>query len=172
MINEVTYMEILGSEYPNVQVEARGDGSDYDSLVWQGGDPLPSKAELDADRATATKVRVWLEIKAKRDSLQQSGVKVGTHWFHSDNTSRIQQLGLLLFGASLPAGIMWKTLDGSFVQMTPTLAQQIFQASAISDMAIFAVAEQHKARMLASPHPTTYDFSGGWPPTFTGSPLL
>jgi hypothetical protein len=165
-------MEVLGMEYPNVQAEAQGDGSDYDLLVWQGGDPLPSKAELDADRDYQTRVRVWLEIKAKRDALQGSGVKVGTHWYHSDVSSRVQQLGLLLFGASLPTGIMWKTLDGAFVPMTPTLAQQIFQASAASDMAIFAVAEHHKAMMTASPSPTTYDFSGGWPATYTGSLLL
>jgi hypothetical protein len=165
-------MEVLGIEYPNVQAEAQGDGSDYDLLVWQGGDPLPSKEEMDADRDYWTRVRVWLEIKAKRDALQASGVKVGTHWYHSDVSSRVQQLGLLLFGASLPTGIMWKTLDGAFVSMTPTLAQQIFQSSAASDMAIFAVAEGHKARMNASPTPTTYDFSGGWPATYTGSLLL
>ena len=172
MINEVTYMEVLSLEYPNVQVHARGDGSDYEQLRWTGGDPLPTKAEMDTDRDYYTRVRVWEAIKAKRDLLQASGVKVGTHWFHSDVQSRVQQLGLLLFGASLPTGIMWKTLDGAFVLMTPTLAQQIFQASAASDMAIFAVAEHHKAAMVASPTPTTYDFSGGWPATYTGSLLL
>jgi hypothetical protein len=56
--------------------------------------------------------------------------------------------------------------------MTPTLAQQIFQASAVSDMTIFSVAEYHKTRMMASPDPTAYDFSGGWPATYTGSLLL
>jgi hypothetical protein len=171
-ISEVSYMEVLSLEFPNVQADALGDGTDYDLIVWKGGDPLPPKEVLDTRRDYQTRVRVWLEIKAKRDLLQSSGVKVGTHWFHSDVQSRIQQLGLLLFGASLPTGIMWKTLDGAFVPMTPQLAQQIFQASAMSDMTIFAVAEQHKAQMMASAHPTTYDFSGGWPATYTGSLLL
>jgi hypothetical protein len=165
-------MEVLSLEYPNIDAQCLGDGSDYESIVWVAGDPLPSKAHLDEDREYHTRVRVWQAIKEKRDELQSSGVKVGANWFHSDVTSRVQQLGLLLFGASLPANIMWKTLNGAFVQMTPTLAQQIFQASAVSDMTIFGVAEYHKTRMMAAADPTTYDFSGGWPATYTGSLLL
>ena len=67
---------------------------------------------------------------------------------------------------------MWKTLNGAFVQMSNALALQIFQSSAAQDVAIFTVAEQHKAAMLALANPLEYDFSGGWPPTYTGSILL
>jgi hypothetical protein len=171
-IEEVTYMEVLGDEYPNVKVQALGDGSDYEMLHWTGGDPLPSKEELDSDRLYSTRVRVWSVIKAKRDQLQQSGVKVGTHWYHSDLSSRIQQLALVMFGANLPTSIMWKTLDGAFVLMTPLLASQIFQSSAASDIAIFTAAETHKARMMASAAPHLYDFSAGWPASYTGNLLL
>jgi hypothetical protein len=54
-------------------------------------------------------------------------------------------------------------MDGTFVNMTPTLAQQIFNATAVSDTSIFAAAEVHKANMLASDDPQNYDFSTGWP---------
>lgn len=108
----------------------------------------------------------WKEISSERDRRKSNGVKVGLNWFHSDDTSRIQQIGLVMFGANMPAGIMWKTLTGSFVQMSPTLALQIFMAVAASDISIFTIAEQHKSAMLASQNPKEYDYSLGWPITF------
>lgn len=88
-------------------------------------------------------------------------------WFHSDDSSRIQQLALSMMGNSIPAGLMWKTLTLTpppvFVEMTPALAQGIFQATAASDAAIFAAAEVHRIAMEASDTPETYDFSSGWP---------
>ena len=102
-------------------------------------------------------------IKAERDRRKAGGVKVGSKWFHSDDGSRIQQMGLVMMGAGIPANLQWKTMDGSFITMTQTLASQVFQAVAASDQAIFTVAEQHKATMEASADPASYDYSGGWP---------
>lgn len=108
----------------------------------------------------------WARIKAERDRRKAGGVKVGAKWFHSDDGSRIQQMGLVMMGANLPAGLQWKTMDGSFIVMTPALAQQIFTGQAASDQAIFAVAEQHRVAMEASPDPAAYDFSTNWPKIF------
>jgi hypothetical protein len=72
---------------------------------------------------------VWRLIQAERDRRRANGVRVGANWYHSDDTSRIQQLGLLLMGANMPPGIMWKTMSNTFIEMTPILAQQIFQAT-------------------------------------------
>lgn len=110
----------------------------------------------------------WLEIKAERERRKAGGVKVAGKWFHSDDASRIQQLGLVMMGANLPAGLQWKTMDGSFITMTPAIAQQVFTGQAASDQAIFAAAEAHKAAMEASADPSAYDFSGGWPAIFAG----
>lgn len=111
---------------------------------------------------------IWSQIKAKRDELTENGgFKVGTKWFHSDQRSRNQQLGLVLLGDNIPSGLQWKTMDGSFVTMTKTLAGQILGAGAASDAAIFAVAETHKAALEASEDPSTYDFSGDWPEVFS-----
>lgn len=121
--------------------------------------PAPTLAEKKAAR--------WSEIKTERDRrIQSSGYKVGTKWFHSDTFSRTQQMGLVMMGASIPANTPWKTMDGSTVVMTQTLAGQIFATAAGSDIAIFAAAEAHKAAMEASADPATYDFSGGWPKAF------
>lgn len=109
----------------------------------------------------------WEEIKAERDRrTEQGGYKVGTKWFHSDQKSRSQQLGLVLLGANIPANLQWKTMDGSFVTMTAALAQQLLAAAAASDQAIFAAAEAHRQAMEASADPAAYDFSTGWPKVF------
>ena len=158
-----TYLEVMP---PGVDVHCAGDGSDYDCIVWTGGNPLPSKAALDILILEATKKHQWLEIKDTRDRYKFGGVKVGENWFHSDDTSRIQQLGLLALGANLQAGVMWKTMTGAFVEMTPTLAQQIFLATAVSDLRIFKKAEEKRLEMLASPNPSQYDSTTGWPITF------
>ncbi len=161
-----TYIEAIGEYFPNVQATAPTGSMEYEDLVWLSGDPLPSKTELDARRRQLDQDRMWRRIQAERDRRRAGGVRIGTNWFHSDDTSRIQQLGLLLMGANMPPNIMWKTMGNNFVLMTPTLAQQIFQATGTQDMQIFAVAEQHRAQMMAAANPTTYNFMTGWPPTF------
>ena len=113
------------------------------------------------------KAQAWERIKAERDRRKYLGVKVGAHWFHSDDSSRIQQLALVMMGSAIPAGLMWKSLTLTpppvFVEMTPALASSIFQATAAQDAAIFAAAEAHRVAMEASSSPQDYDCSGGWP---------
>lgn len=116
--------------------------------------------------ASQVKFSKWAEIKTERDRrIQTGGYKVGAKWFHSDQMSRIQQIGLVMIGTNIPA-VQWKTMDGSFVTMTQTLAGQIFAAAAASDIAIFATSETHKAAMEASSDPAQYDFSAGWPTVY------
>ena len=114
--------------------------------------PVPTKSEM------------WTRIKAERDRrIQLGGYKVGTKWYHSDTFSRTQQMGLVMMGANIPANTPWKTMDGSFVVMTQTLAGQIFGTAAASDIAIFTAAETHNAAMNASATPETYNYLTGWP---------
>lgn len=139
------------------------DGQSNGKRIEGGDDGLPV---LSAHPA-ATPAAMWGLIKAERDRrIQLGGYKVGDKWYHSDTFSRTQQMGLVLMGQTMPSGIQWKTMDGSFVEMTPALASQIFQGAAASDIAIFAAAEQHKAAMEASADPGAYDFTSGWPPVF------
>ena len=120
--------------------------------------PALTLAEL---QATA-----WNGIKAERDRRKAGGVKVGAKWFHSDDGSRIQQMGLVMMGAGIPANLQWKTMDGSFITMTQALAGNVFAAAAASDQAIFAAAEGHRVAMEASADPAAYDYSTGWPKIF------
>lgn len=157
-------------------IHAFKDGRDgyYQVDVPDGEEPPQwtkafTPCEVVAVPIDAVKAEKWEAIKAERDRRTgQGGYKVGTKWFHSDQKSRSQQLGLVLLGANIPAGLQWKTMDGSFVTMTQQLAGQILAAGAASDQAIFAAAETHKAAMESSADPSSYDFSGGWPAIFAG----
>lgn len=135
-----------------------------------------------ADPPPPTAAEIWYCIKAKRDSVKAGGVKVGSHWFHSDEASRTQYVGLLrMADAAVTAGgsgsttlqysgqdIQWKTMDGTFIKMTVQCANDVFAAVSGLDFAAFGVAEAHKAAMEAAADPATYDFSTGWPATFGG----
>jgi len=109
------------------------------------------------------KAQVWQGIKSERDRRKAGGVKVGAKWFHSDDGSRIQQIGLVMMGAGIPADLQWKTMDGSFIAMNQTVAGAVFAAAAANDQAVFAVAEGHRVAMEASADPASYDYSTGWP---------
>lgn len=117
---------------------------------------------------TALRAAHWKDIKAERDKrIQTGGYQAAGKWFHSDTFSRTQQMGLVMMGASIPGGLQWKTMDGSFVTMTQTLAGQVFAAAAASDAALFARAEQIKATMDADP--AAFDLAAhAWPPVFGG----
>lgn len=102
----------------------------------------------------------WEKIKQLRDSLiEYGGCLVQGHWFHSDVRSKQQQIALVMMGASIPAGLQWKTMDGSFVTMTQALAAELFAAQAAREQAIFATAEAK--RRDNSP------ISDGWPAQYT-----
>ena len=128
-------------------------------------DELPQ--EQAAQNLARARAAAWEAIKRERDRRAGLGAKVGQHWFHSDQKSRPQQLGLVLLGTNIPAGLQWKTLTLTpppvFVPMTQQLAQAIVSATAASDTAIFTAAEVHRIAVELSTAPQNYDFSTGWP---------
>lgn len=153
--------------YPDIELSrgclVQDDGAGPYIAAWNDPRPQPTADEIAAAAKPAALAIVTEAIKSERDRRKGLGCPVGPHRFHSDDASRIQQLGLLMFGAAMPAGIKWKTMDGSFADMTPTLAQQIFAAQAARDMGLFAVCEQHLVAARAADDPLKYDYSAGWP---------
>ena len=137
---------------------------------------------VDPPRPTASDI--WERIKAERERRKSGGfkVKVGSSnkWFHSDADSRIQHLGLKDKARDLIAGggvmtdnliilgqtVKWKTMDGSFVDVSAQVAFDIVSAAGDLDAQLFAAAETHKATMEASADPASYDFSAGWPKVY------
>ena len=155
----MTLTATLHALTPGAQSVSDLGGGAY-SITEAGGATRPATSE---EIHAAAVLYVAEQIKAERDRRKGAGCPVGGHVFHSDDSSRIQQLGLVMMGASLPAGIMWKTADNGFVEMTPTLAGQIFAAQATRDTMLFAVAQQHIAGAAAAANPLEYDYSTGWP---------
>lgn len=108
-------------------------------------------------------------IKSYRDYLVvNGGYNVNGKWYHSDGLSRTQQLALVLLGGSLPAGIEWKTMDKTFVTMTPALAAQVFQAAVTKDTAVFAHSESLIAAIQAAVDPSIINIYTGWPENYNG----
>lgn len=128
---------------------------------------LPTLSAEHSETRDEILARKWLEIKSYRDKLtQQGGYKAQGKWFHSDTFSRSQQLGLVIMGNNIPAGLQWKTMDGSFIEMTPALAQAVFQAAALQDNLVFFYAEQLNQQVHSSDKPASIDISQGWPETY------
>jgi hypothetical protein len=166
----MNYVEIISNKFPTSFVSCSGDATVYENIVHEGGDLIPTQSVLDTAGLSLLKAEIADLIKAERDRRKISGIKVGTNWFHSDDSSRIQQIGLVMFGANMPANLQWKTLTGAFITMTPTLASQIFQSMAASDTTIFSISENHKTDMMAATNPSTYNFHIGWPIIYSESP--
>jgi hypothetical protein len=148
-----------------------GSGWTYLAGAWA---VLPSAqaqvTAMIAEKLASAKAAQWQAIKAKRDSLSETGgykvvIDGVDKWFHSDAKSKTQQLGLVMAGAGIPP-VQWKTMDGSFVTMSQSLAGEIFQAAMEQDQSLFAAAEQHNTAMLAAANPAAYDFSGNWPQVY------
>jgi hypothetical protein len=165
----MNYLDVVARKHPGCQVSCNGDPESYEDLNWEGGDPLPVIGQLQADHLDLLREDTWEAIKAERDRREtENGTPVGDKWFHSDDASKIKQVALKLAAEMnmIPPNLMWKTMDGTFVHMTNTLALQIFVGAMLKSTEIFARAEFHRSTMMLQPDPTDYDFSTGWPQTF------
>jgi Domain of unknown function (DUF4376)/XkdW protein len=170
MFNQIMYLFPTAIEGDDFRLQDDGNGVyiNYWNTAKLGAEPTEEQifavTEVSNTPIPPTKDDIWLKIKIERDRrIQAGGYKVGTKWYHSDTFSRTQQMGLVMMGANIPANTPWKTMDGTFVVMTQTLAGQIFGTAAASDIAIFTAAETHNAAMRASATPHTYNYLTGWP---------
>lgn len=135
------------------------------SSTWDG-----TQWQIDPECAARLKAEqqdeMWERIKAKRYDNLRHGVYIKSvgKWFQTDDATRLQYLALAL--ESVTGGfkkpINWKTMDNSFLQLTPELLREIMQTMHDNEQADFANAEKHKAAMLKAENSLEYDYSGGW----------
>ena len=117
---------------------------------------------------------MWERIKQKRYDNLRHGVYIKSvgKWFQTDDATRLQYLALAL--ESVTGGfkkpINWKTMDNSFLMLTPELLREIMQAMHDDEQADFINAEKHKAAMLKLENPLEYDYSDGWTANFDEQP--
>lgn len=105
----------------------------------------------------------WIEIKAFRDRNIISGVFIASvgKFFDTDEASQQRYIALKSF-SELPKGIMWKTSDNSFVELTKSIVDEILTAVFVKTQTDFQNAEMHKAKLYTAENPKDYDFSTGW----------
>lgn len=139
------------------------------SSTWDG-----EQWQIDPECAARLKAEqqdeMWERIKDKRYDNLRHGVyaKSVGKWFQTDDATRLQYLALAL--ESVTGGfkkpINWKTMDNSFLMLTPELLREIMQTMHDDEEADFINAEKHKAAMLKAENPLKYDYSGGWTANF------
>lgn len=134
-----------------------------DDMVWD--DALQNIRRRNPDElVTLANLDRVNRIKAERDRRRSAGCPLGGGIvIHSDDTSRIQQIGLVMLGNNIPVGLKWKAMGGQFLDMTPTLANQMFGAQAQRDTALFSHAEALILAVNAAIDPETVDITAGWP---------
>lgn len=160
-VRETTELDPKGRFHPSLEWIACGPEVEQEWLAVNDAFSAPQRPALADLKATT-----WKAIKNERERRKAGGVKVQSQWFHSDTDSRIQQIGLVMMAGAIPTGLQWKTMDGTFVEMTLALAQEVVAAVTANDMAIFSVAEAHRSAMEACTDPLAYDSSTGWPVMF------
>lgn len=103
------YITILGIGFPGVQVECFGDPFVYGNLVWVRGQPMPSKATLDA----------WAGINGEDTFFSLNTVHSGTIGARSGTTRHdTSSPPAIDTGTSLVQTTIIPTSDNSLFQLT------------------------------------------------------
>lgn len=138
-------------------------------LQWDGSQWVYDQQTHD-DYLAYAKSMMWERIRVLRDQRSEMGYPADGKWWHNDAVSRTRVLGLMIMmlagGGQIPPGVVWKTMSGELIQLTPQVITMMFQGAATYDVWMFAVAEQHRMAMEATPDPFTYNYSAGWPPVY------
>jgi len=155
---EAPWVEPYQVAIPAAPVEI--DGQLYQQ--WQIVNTPPDQDRINHDRNY-----MWEQVKEWRTRITAGGVYCAGKWWHSDQSSRTQWLGLLILGANVPA-IEWKTMDNTKQVLSPVLVQQVFSAMLVHEQTAFNVAEAHRTSILNHNRPLEYDISAGWPSIYGG----
>ena len=112
----------------------------------------------------------WEEIKEIRTFKMNDGVFLQSigKWFHTDLYSKQQIQSLVvanIIGVYKTAA--WKTLDNTYVQLTPMLLLQVFGAMLENESRLFAIGKLHYESLYTSNDPVNYDPASQWPTTFS-----
>lgn len=179
IIQEVVPARPKYTEAVRIGVEQGEDGKWYQA--WRSIPWTPELIEeASTQRAALTEIernKVWNHIQEERSRRKFSGVQAEGKWFHSDNDSRVQWLGLarkadLLIAQGSPVteqlvvngkDSIWKLMGGGYVPVTVGLAIAVVEAIEVLDSQAHEAAEIHNANMRESDDPHAYDFSTGWP---------
>lgn len=163
------YAALLAGQAQGRQIAADSDGrpvltpprpSEYHE--WDGKEWKIGK-DAAARKKAAAVAAVWEKIKQKRHQNLRGGVYVESvgKWFHNTDEAR-QQYTFMRTLPQLPPDLMWKTMDGGFVNLTRPLLDELSLKLLADEQQDFANAERHRVLMEQSDEPEHYDYSDGW----------
>ena len=112
----------------------------------------------------------WEQIKEVRTFKMGDGVflqPIGK-WFHTDLYSKQQVQSLVVANIiGVYKTTAWKTLDNTYVQLTPVLLIQLFGAMLENESRLFDIGKLHYESLYTSNDPVNYDPASQWPTTFS-----
>ena len=112
----------------------------------------------------------WEKIKEIRTFKMGDGVLIQSigKWFHTDLYSKQQIQALVVTNLiGIYKTTAWKTLDNTYVQLTPMLLLQVFGAMLENESRLFDIGKLHYESLYTSSDPVNYDPASQWPTTFS-----
>ena len=112
----------------------------------------------------------WDQIKAVRTFKMNDGVLLQSigKWFHTDPDSKQQIHAMVTANViGMYKTTAWKTLDNTYVQLTPLLLLQVFGAILENEARLFEIGKLHYDMLHTSQDPANYDPTSQWPTTFS-----
>ena len=112
----------------------------------------------------------WEKIKEIRTFKMNDGVLIQSigKWFHTDLYSKQQIQSLVVANLiGVYKTTAWKTLDNTYVQLTPMLLLQVFGAMSENESRLFDIGKLHYESLYTSNDPVNYDPASLWPTTFS-----
>ena len=112
----------------------------------------------------------WEKIKEIRTFKMNDGVLIQSigKWFHTDLYSKQQIQSLVVANIiGVYKTTAWKTLDNTYVQLTPMLLLQVFGAMLENESRLFDIGKLHYESLYTSNDPVNYDPASQWPTTFS-----
>ena len=146
---------------------------DLETLLIEGDiqtNYLIKGGQLERLNLEATYAEKWEEIKEYRTFKMNDGVLIQSigKWFHTDLYSK-QQIQTLVIAniIGIYKTTAWKTLDNTYVQLTPMLLLQVFGAMLEDESRLFDIGKLHYESLYTSSDPVNYDPASQWPTTFS-----
>lgn len=171
------------SQIPGYQISDVSVPADFqcENYIFDGN-AVQIKIDPDAsEKLQKARLDKWEEIKSFRDNrLLGGGFPAAGHWYYSDLLARSQHQSNARKADLVAAAngdmdatflidgnpLYIKTIDNGYMAMTANIAIEIMANAEIQEYKNYSVALVHKSAMSASPNPSSYDFSTGWPEAF------
>lgn len=163
------YMTMISTNFPNVGCFCMGDPTVYSNVIWQNGDPMPSKITLDGMALPFYQDLVCNNIDVKRNQVLTGGYTDAGSILWDTGQEDIQNLAgvcTLIACGAITSSVTWRDANNVNHTLTPTELITLAGGMAVFTQTVYGVGWYHKANVNALTDVASvlaYDFSAGWP---------